>query len=133
MSYTLRQKRQEIIEFAKDRIEEIYDYNKDKVSTDNTYDLHHEIFNTDYYIVGRYQAKQWLGVDAFDCISEIQEYENAHFGSVTTDLSEPERVVNMYVYIIGEQVLEEVISDFLELQDDWGTDDDEDSEEEDAA
>ena len=133
MSNTLRQKRQEIIEFAKDRIEEIYDHNKDKVSTDNTYDLHHEIFNTDYYIVGRYQAKQWLGADAFDCIAEIQEYENDHFGSVITDLSEPERVVNMYVYIIGEQVLEEVISDFLELQDDWGTDDDEDGEEEDAA
>ena len=133
MSNTLRQKRQEIIEFAKDRIEEIYDHNKDKVSTDNTYDLHHEIFNTDYYIVGRYQAKQWLGTDAFDCIAEIQEYENAHFGSVTTDLSEPERVVNMYVYVIGEQVLEEVISDFLELQDDWGDDEDKDSEEEDAA
>jgi hypothetical protein len=130
MSYTLRQKRQEIIEFAKDRVEEIYDYDKDKVSTDNVYDLHHEIFNTDYYIIGRYQAKQWLGADAFDCISEIQEYENDHFGSVTTDLSEPERVVNMYVYIIGEQVLEDVISDFLDLQDD---DEDEDSEEEDAA
>jgi fido (protein-threonine AMPylation protein) len=130
MSYTLRQKRQEIIEFAKDRIEEIYDYDKDKVSTDNVYDLHHEIFNTDYYIVGRYQAKQWLGSDAFDCIAEIQEYENDHFGSVTTDLSEPERVVNMFVYIIGEQVLEDVISDFLDLQDD---DEDEDSEEEDAA
>ena len=135
MSYTLRQKRQEIIEFAKDRIEEIYDYDKDKVSTElpDLYDLHHEIFNTDYYIVGRYQAKQWLGADAFDCISEIQEYENAHFGSVITDLSEPERVVNMYVYVIGEQVLEEVISDFLELQDDWGDDEDKDSEEEDAA
>ena len=132
MSYTLRQKRQEIIEFAKDRIEEIYDYDKDKVSTElpDLYDLHHEIFNTDYYIIGRYQAKQWLGADAFDCIAEIQEYENNHFGSVTTDLSEPERVVNMYVYIIGEEILEDVISDFLELQDD---DDDEDSEEEDAA
>ena len=76
MSNTIRQKRQEIIEFAKDRIEEIYDYDKDKVSTDNTYDLHHEIFNSDYYIIGRYQAKQWLGSDAFDCIYEIQEYEN---------------------------------------------------------
>ena len=128
MSYTLRQKRQEIIEFAKDRIEEIYDYDKDKVSTDNTYDLHHEIFNTDYYIIGRYQAKQWLGSDAFDCIYEIQEYENNNFGQVTTDVSEPERVVNMYVYIIGEEILEDVISDFLDLQDD-----DEDSEEEDAA
>ena len=128
MSYTLRQKRQEIIEFAKDRIEEIYDYDKDKVSTDNTHDLHHEIFNTDYYIVGRYQAKQWLGADAFDCIAEIQEYENGNFGQVTTDLSEPERVVNMYVYIIGEEILEDVVSDFLDLQDD---DEDEDSEEED--
>ena len=89
MSNTLRQKRQEIIEFAKDRIEEIYDYDKDKVSTElpDLYDLHHEIFNTDYYIVGRYQAKQWLGSDAFDCIYEIQEYENNHFGQVTTDLS----------------------------------------------
>lgn len=133
MSNTIRQKRQEIIEFAKDRIEEIYDHDKDKVSTDNTYDLHHEIFNSDYYIIGRYQAKQWLGSDAFDCIYEIQEYENNHFGQVTTDLSEPERVANMYVYIIGEQVLEEVISDFLDLQDDWGTDEDEDSEEENAA
>ena len=133
MSYTLRQKRQEIIEFAKDRIEDIYDYDKDKVSTDNTYDLHHEIFNTDYYVTGRYQAKQWLGSDAFDCIYEIQEYENNHFGRVTTDLSQPERVVNMYVYIIGEQILEDVISDFLDLQDDWGSDEDEDSEEEDAA
>ena len=132
MSNTIRQKRQEIIEFAKDRIEEIYDYDKDKVSTElpDLYDLHHEIFNTDYYIIGRYQAKQWLGADAFDCIAEIQEYENEHFGSVTTDLSEPERVVNMYVYIIGEEILEDVVSDFLDLQDD---DEDEDSEEEDAA
>ena len=132
MSYTIRQKRQEIIEFAKDRIEEIYDYDKDKVSTElpDLYDLHHEIFNTDYYIVGRYQAKQWLGADAFDCIAEIQEYENGNFGQVTTDLSEPERVVNMYVYIIGEEILEDVVSDFLDLQDD---DEDEDSEEEDAA
>ena len=46
---------------------------------------------------------------------------------MTTDLSEPERVVNMYVYIIGEEILEDVISDFLELQDD---DEDEDGEEE---
>ena len=37
---------------------------------------------------------------------------------------------NMYVYIIGEEILEDVVSDFLDLQDD---DEDEDSEEEDAA
>ena len=129
---SIQAKRQEIIDFAKERIQEIYDYNPEKLTTElpDLYDLHHEIFNTDYYIIGRYQAKQWLGADAFDCIAEIQEYENEHFGSVTTDLSEPERVVNMYVYIIGEEILEDVVSDFLDLQDD---DEDEDSEEEDAA
>ena len=121
---SIQAKRQEIIDFAKDRIQEIHDYDADEVTPDNVYDLHHEIFNTDYYIIGRYQAKEWLGSDAFDCIHEIQEYENDNFGRVTTDLSEPERVVNMYVYIIGEQILEDVVTEFLD-----NLDDDDDSEE----
>tara|TARA_Y100000592_G_C5360908_1_gene263647 strand:- start:62 stop:436 length:375 start_codon:yes stop_codon:yes gene_type:complete len=111
---TINEKRQEIINFATERIQEIYDYDQDKVTLDNIYDLHHEIFNTDYYIIGRYQAKQWMGADAFDCIGDIQEYENDNFGQVTTDLSEPERVVNMYVYIVGEEILEDVVTEFLE-------------------
>ena len=115
---SIYEKRQEIIDFAKERIQEIYDYDQDKVTLDNVYDLHHEIFNTDYYIVGRYQAKEWMGADAFDCIYDIQEYENNNFGRVTTDLSEPERVVNMYVYIIGEEILEDVVTEFLEERED---------------
>ena len=111
---TINEKRQEIIDFAKERIQEIYDWDADKVTLDNVYDLHHEIFNQDYYIIGRYQAKQWMGADAFDCIYEIQEYENNNFGRVTTDLSEPERVVNMYVYLIGEEILEDVVKEFLD-------------------
>ena len=111
---SIYEKRQEIIDFTKDRIQEIYDYNQDKVTLDNIYDLHHEIFNTDYYIIGRYQAKEWLGSDAFDCIYDIQEYENNNFGQVTTDLSEPERVVNMWVYVVGEEILEDVVVEFLE-------------------
>ena len=111
---SIYEKRQEIIDFAKERIQEIYDYDQDKVTLDNVYDLHHEIFNTDYYIIGRYQAKQWLGTNAFDCIGDIQEYENDNFGEVTTDLSEPERVVNMWVYIVGEEILEDVVTEFLE-------------------
>jgi len=111
---TINEKRQEIIDFAKDQIQYIYDYDADKVTVDNVYDLHHEIFNTDYYIIGRYQAKQWMGADAFDCIYEIQDYENSNFGQVTTDLSEPEKVVNMYVYVIGMEILEDVITEFLD-------------------
>ena len=111
---SIQAKRQEIIDFAKERIQEIYDWDTDKLTVDNIHDLHHEIFNTDYYIVGRYQAKEWLGSDAFDCIYDIQEYENFHFGRVTTDLSCPEKVVNMYVYVVGEEILEDVVSEFLD-------------------
>ena len=113
---SIQAKRQEIIDFAKDRIQEIYDHNPEKLTTElpDLYDLHHEIFNTDYYIIGRYQAKEWLGSDAFDCIYDIQEYENDHFGRVITDLSEPERVVNMYVYVVGEEILEDAVSEFLD-------------------
>ena len=122
---SIQAKRQEIIEFAKERIEEIYDYDKDKVSVDNTQDLHHEIFNTDYYIIGHYQAKEWLGSDAFDVIYEIQEFERDNFGCVTTDLSSAESVVNMYVYIVGYEILEDVITDILDEKDDWGSDEEE--------
>ena len=55
-----------------------------------------------------------MGADAFDCIYDIQEYENCHFGKVTTELSEPEKVVNMYVYVVGYEILEDVITEFLE-------------------
>ena len=108
------EKRQEIIDFATERVQEIYDYDQDKINLDNLWDLHNEIFNTGYYIIGRYQAKEWLGSDAFDCIYEIQEYENNNFGHVTTDLSEPEKVVNMYVYVIGMEILEDIITEFLD-------------------
>lgn len=72
-------------------------------------DLHNDLFNSDYYIIGRYQAEQWLiaNTGVFNAIGIIQEYENMQFGEVNTDLSEPEGVCNMIVYIAGEEVLQE--------------------------
>jgi hypothetical protein len=72
-------------------------------------DLHNDLFNSDYYIIGRYQSDQWLiaNTGVFNAIGIIQEYENMQFGEVSTDLSEPERVCNMIVYIAGEEVLNE--------------------------
>ena len=72
-------------------------------------DLHHEIFNTDYYIIGRYEATKWLGDQVFNIINIIKEYENDNFGEVNTDFSEVEKVVNMYVYIIGEEIVSEYL------------------------
>ena len=103
-------KKDEVTQYALERIQELKDYDMESYNQlveDN--ELHNEIFNTDYYIIGTYEAKQWLSDKVFDVIDYIKEYEEANFGEVTTDLSEPEKVVNMYVYIIGEEILYEVL------------------------
>jgi len=98
-------KREEIKEHFNDFIEE----QDSEWIEENKDDLHHHAFNTDYYIIGRYQATQWLGEEVFHIINFIKEYEMDNFGEVYTDFSEPERVVNMFVYIIGE----EIVSDYI--------------------
>jgi len=72
-------------------------------------DLHHYIFNEDYYIIGTYLAKEWLeeNVGVFEAVGEVKEYEKFNFGECNTDLSDPEKVVNMFVYIKGEEILNE--------------------------
>ena len=68
-------------------------------------DLHYHLFNEDYYIIGTYKAKQWLGDEVFEVIEYIKEYEKEYFGEVSTDFSSAERVVNMFSYIRGEELL----------------------------
>ena len=74
---------------------------------ENIDDIHHHAFNEDYYIIGTYQAKKWLGDEVFNIIETIREYEDSNFGEVTTDFSDAEKVVNMYTYIVGEEVVSE--------------------------
>lgn len=72
-------------------------------------DLHNEVFNTDYYIIGTYLAKEALKeYDVFEAIELVQDYENNNFGEVYTDLSDPEKLINMVYYIIGEEVIAEI-------------------------
>ena len=72
-------------------------------------DLHNEVFNTNYYIIGTYQAEKALEqYGVFEAIRKIQEYENDNFGEVLTDLSDPENIANMLYYIIGEEVEQEL-------------------------
>tara|TARA_R100000231_G_C5329099_1_gene165788 strand:+ start:2647 stop:3042 length:396 start_codon:yes stop_codon:yes gene_type:complete len=77
--------------------------------------VHHECFNTDYYIIGTYQAKQWLGDNAFDAIEIIKSYEQDNFGEVFTDLSDPEKVVNMYTFIVGEEIVHKFFDSFSNI------------------
>lgn len=72
-------------------------------------DLHHEVFNTDYYIIGTYQAKEALKeYDVFEAIELVQTYEKEQFGEVYTDLSDAEKLINMVYYIIGDEVIGEM-------------------------
>lgn len=72
-------------------------------------DLHNEVFNTDYYIVGTYEAKKALTeYDVFEAIEVVQEYEKFNFGEVYTDISNPEKLVNMLYYVIGDSVISEM-------------------------
>jgi hypothetical protein len=93
----------EIAEYILDNIEDYEDTEREE--------LHHNLFNTDYYIIGTHKAKVWLnGYDTFHCIGYIREYEQNNFGEINTDLADPEKIVNMLVYIIGEEILYDIES-----------------------
>tara|TARA_R110002167_G_scaffold78859_1_gene217838 strand:+ start:248 stop:595 length:348 start_codon:yes stop_codon:yes gene_type:complete len=98
----------DIKEYFNDSLEDYDKETLDKLVRDN--ELHHEIFNTDYYIIGRHKAVEWLSDRVFEVMNIIQGYENLHFGEVNTDFSEPENVVNMYVYIVGEEIANDYIN-----------------------
>jgi hypothetical protein len=74
-------------------------------------ELHQNLFNTDYYIIGTYKATQWLGSDTFRIIEAIKEYEQDNFGEVSTDFSNPEKIVNMFAYIRGEEIINNMLND----------------------
>ena len=109
-------KKEEIKHYAIDRIKELKEYDIESFNQlVKDGDLHNEIFNTDYYIIGTYEAKQWLSDKVFDVIDCIKEYEQDNFGEVTTDLGNPESVVNMYVYIIGEELLNDLWKKYSDI------------------
>ena len=107
------------MDYKKEEIKEYFDdFIKDQDAEwieDNKDDLHHYAFNEDYYIIGTYQAKQWLADKVFEVIDHIKEYEYFNFGEVHTDLSDPEKVVNMYAYIIGEEIVWEYLKKLEEV------------------
>ena len=83
-------------------------------------DLHNEVFNSDYYIIGVYEAKEALReYDVWDAIEKVQTYEKDNFGQIYTDLADPEKLVNMLYYIIGEEVLYEMMDGVEAWEKNW--------------
>jgi Trk K+ transport system NAD-binding subunit len=85
---------------------------KDIYSEDDTdfSELHNKAFNEDYYIIGYYQASEWLKqheVDAFDAIAYVAKKDTEEFGScyLTHEDFNSERIVNLLAYHAGYEVM----------------------------
>lgn len=71
-------------------------------------ELHHEVFNKDYYIIGYNSAENaLLEYGVFKAINEVVSYEQENFGKSFTDITDPEKVSNMLWYIIGFELMKE--------------------------
>jgi hypothetical protein len=103
--------------YNKQIIETAIDGVNDRIGT-LVSDLHNGIFNEDYFIIGYYEAEEFLksteeGV--FGAIQLVQEYEQDNFGECTTDLASSEKVANMYSYIKSEELLNQLDT----MQENW--------------
>jgi hypothetical protein len=97
---------EELLSYSIERLEEILNYDEDF----DLDELHHVLFNEDYYIIGYYNASQWLkrhDYDAFEAIAEVIEFEESVFGatSLTTEDINSERIVNLLAYYLGGELL----------------------------
>ena len=90
--------------------------NDGRINDNNIDELHQIAFNEDYFIIGYYSGKQWLkkhDICIFDAIDTVREYEQDHFGEFTTSIN-GEAIVNMLVYIWGEELISELDFDTIE-------------------
>tara|TARA_R100000008_G_scaffold51099_1_gene30658 strand:+ start:137 stop:571 length:435 start_codon:yes stop_codon:yes gene_type:complete len=110
----------ELKEYIGDRLEDYDTETINKLIEDN--ELHHELFNTDYYIDYYFEAKEWLNkhkIHPFDAITIIRNYELDNFGGdsleiVTKYMRENAdykyfEIVNMLAYIVGEELINELM------------------------
>jgi hypothetical protein len=103
----------DVVHYAIDRMYEIVKY-MDKDDTFDIDELHHRLFNEDYFIIGYYNASEWFkknDLDAFDVIEYVQEYERDRFGETNTKVNS-ESMANMYAYIRGEELLNSLNLDY---------------------
>lgn len=83
-------------------------------------ELHNDVFNTGYYIIGTTDAKRALNLyDVFKALGLVNTYERDNFGEVLTDTSDPEKLVNMLYYIIGEEANQELQGKSKTFNENW--------------
>lgn len=86
------------------------------IDNTNRDDWHYLCFNEDYYIIGYYEASQWLkthDIGEFEAVGICQKYEKENFGE-SKIYDNSETTVNMLAYIYGEELLSEIDADTVE-------------------
>ena len=71
-------------------------------------DLHHYMFNQDYFIIGTYKASKFIGQDLGDILRVCIDFEKdmgIFDESFYMTILEPEKVVNKLAYVVGYEIL----------------------------
>ena len=71
-------------------------------------DIAHELYNNDYYIIGIYQAKEWLKKYFDDMLETIEYWEEEtgeSYGQMITDV---ENLATLVAYTVVDNLLHEV-------------------------
>lgn len=100
--------------------------NAEDYSVDSFDDLFDDMFNSNYYIIGTYEAAKALEtykndktLDGYEttldgvlgAIELVKQYESDQFGEVSTPLDDPEQLANMVNYIRGENLFGETLNE----------------------
>lgn len=116
-----------LLNISSDSIEsvknELLEYGKENHKYHNFEDeneLHFSLFNEDYYLIGYYKTAQWLkkhNIEQLDAVSFVQGYERDNFGEDSVGIYDnTETLVNMLVYIIGEEIVNGLFTDISKLK-----------------
>ena len=80
-------------------------------------DLHYKVYNSDYFIIGYYNAEQWLIENdrnyTFEVLEYVQQQEEYNFGTIAK-IDNAERLVNLYAYWLGEEIISELPAELEE-------------------
>lgn len=92
--------------FEDKALDMLIDFLADNPDFEDWDDLHNEVYNSDYtFIYYRDAVDELDEFGTWEAIEKVKEYEEFNFGLVYTDLSDPVKVANMLIYIIGEEII----------------------------
>ena len=97
-------------EIKKEIANEMYTSIKDYESIQDMYlcDVANEYYNNDYYIIGIYQAKEWIKKYFDDMLEVIEYWEDETGEQYGQMITEVEKLATLVAYTVADTILNEV-------------------------